>query len=316
MEGRRHDGTLRIGVIGVGYLGQFHAEKYAQMDGVHCVAVVDHHWERAQTIATKIGAKAFPRPEAIYSLVDAVSIVVPTSYHYDVAKGFLVRGIDVLVEKPIAANLQQATTLIRLARIHGCILQVGHLERFNSVWRAIGEVIENPRFIEAHRLGPFQERGTDVDVILDLMIHDIDIVLKFTRMPIRAIDSVGVPVLSTAIDIANARIHFVNGSVANLTASRVTTKRTRKIRFFQQDLYASVDYDSREIQVYQRSLNKEGIPEIVGRHEVVPAHDALREELDCFIDSVRTRRPPEVDGEVGKQALNVALRILRKIRTA
>lgn len=305
-----------MGVVGVGYLGQFHAEKYAQMDGVHCAAVVDKDWKRAQAIASRTGAQAFQNSDAIYSLVDAVSIVVPTSEHHEVARGFLARGIDVLLEKPISANIWQATELIRLAKEKGCILQIGHLERFNSVWRAVGSVIENPKFVEVHRLGPFQERGTDVDVILDLMIHDIDILLKFIRVPIRAIDSVGVPVLSTNIDIANARIHFDNGSVANLTASRVTAKRTRRARFFQQDLYVSVDYDSREIQVYQRIRNKEGIPEIVGRQEIVPPNDALREELDSFIQSVRTRCAPEVDGEAGKQALKVALRILKKIRTA
>ena len=316
MDVRKEQEALRVGVVGVGYLGQFHADKYAHMDGVDLVAVVDKNWERAQTIAAKTGTKAFQRAEDIYSLVDAVSVVVPTLSHHEVAKGFLERGIDVLVEKPITDSLWQATELVRHAKRKNCILQVGHLERFNSVWRAIGGVIDKPRFIEAHRLGPFQERGTDVDVILDLMIHDIDIILKFIRVPIRTIDSVGVPVLSSNVDIANARIHFSDGSVANLTASRVSIKRTRKIRFFQQDLYASVDYDSREIQVYQRSCNGQGIPEIMGRQEVVPPNDSLREELDAFVHSVRTRCPPEVDGKAGRQALNVALKILRKIRTS
>jgi predicted dehydrogenase len=302
--------------VGVGYLGRFHAEKYASMDCVQCAAVVDRDRERAEAVASRIGARAFQHAEAIYSLVDAVSVAVPTSDHYDVARGFLARGIDVLLEKPIAANVPQATGLVRLARRKGCILQIGHLERFNSVWRVVEEAIEDPRFVEVHRLGPFQERGTDVDVVLDLMIHDIDIVLKFIRSPIRTIDSVGVPVLSSNIDIANARIHFENGAVANLTASRVTTKRTRRARFFQKDLYVSVDYDTREIQVYRRTLTQEGMPEIVGRQEIVPPNDALREEVDSFVHNVRTRHSPEVDGEVGKRALKVALKILRSARTA
>ncbi len=304
----------RTGVVGVGYLGQFHAEKYARMDDVELVAVADKDFERAQKVAGNTGATACRRIEDLYGLVDAVSIAVPTSAHYEVTKGFLMHGIDVLVEKPLASSRKEARELVRIARTRGCILQVGHLERFNPVWKTLQGVVVRPRFVEAHRLGPFQERGTDVDVVLDLMIHDIDVVLKFIPCHVKAIHSVGVPVLSHNVDIANARLYFSDGSVANLTASRVSVKRTRKIRFFQQDLYISVDYDGRTAQVYQRVVDEHGVPEIVGQHHEAPAGDALEEELRAFVTSVRTRSKPEVDGEAGLRALEVALRILRSIR--
>lgn len=307
---------VRVGVVGVGYLGHFHAEKYARMEGVRLAAVADKEIERAYRVAEKTGATAFRDAEDLYSLVDAVSVAVPTTAHYEVARGFLDRGIDVLVEKPLAATLREARDLVRRARAKGCILQVGHLERFNPVWKALQGILVRPRFIEAHRLGPFQERGTDVDVILDLMIHDIDVVLKYVPARLKAVESVGVPVLSANVDIANARLRFEDGSVANLTASRVSAKRSRKIRFFQKDLYVSVDYDSRQIQVYQRTFNEQGVPEILGSQHVAPAGDALEEELKAFIESVRSRTKPEVDGEAGERAVEVATKILRRVRSA
>jgi predicted dehydrogenase len=222
-----------------------------------------------------------------------------------------------MIEKPITATLPEASALIRMAKQRDCILQVGHLERFNEVWKTVGSAIDKPRFIEAHRIGPFQARGTDVDVILDLMIHDIDIVLKYVPAPVKSIDSVGVPVLSPNADIANVRIHFQDGTVANLTASRVSAKRTRKIRFFQRDAYVSVDYDAGKVQVFRRIAGSgESAPEIVGHEQEVGESDALRTELEAFVESVRTREPPEVGGAEGKKALQVALRILRKMRTA
>jgi predicted dehydrogenase len=308
--------VVRVGVVGVGYLGRFHAEKYARMGGVRLAAVADKEIERAYRVAEKTGASAFRDAEDLYPLVDAVSVAVPTTAHYEVARGFLDRGIDVLVEKPLAATLREARDLVRRARTKGCILQVGHLERFNPVWKALRGILVRPRFIEAHRLGPFQDRGTDVDVILDLMIHDIDVVLKYVPARLKAVESVGVPVLSANVDIANARLRFEDGSVANLTASRVSAKRSRKIRFFQKDLYVSVDYDSRQIQVYQRTFNEQGVPEIVGSQHVAPAGDALEEELKAFIESVRSRTKPEVDGEAGERALEVATKILQRVRSA
>jgi predicted dehydrogenase len=308
---------LRIAVVGAGYLGTFHAEKYASMDGVELVGVVDIDEVQARALAERLGTRAYTRSEEVYSLVDAVSIVVPTSQHHAVAKEFIRRGVDVMIEKPITATLPEATELIRMAGRRDCILQVGHLERFNEVWKTVGSAIDSPKFIEAHRIGPFQARGTDVDVILDLMIHDIDMVMKFVPAPVKSIDSVGVPVLSPNADIANVRIHFQDGAVANLTASRVSAKRTRKIRFFQKDAYVSVDYDAGKVQIFRRIAGSdESSPEIVGDEREVGESDALRAELEAFVESVRTRKPPEVGGEEGKKALKVALRILRKMRTA
>ena len=310
-------GRLRVGVVGAGYLGSFHAEKYASMEGVDLVAVVDIEAGRARTVADRYGTKPYCRAEEIYSLVDAVSIVVPTSKHHKVAKGFIRHGVDVMIEKPITTTIAEASDLIRTAEKRNCILQVGHLERFNEVWKTVGAALGRPRFIEAHRIGPFQARGTDVDVILDLMIHDIDIVLKLVPAPIQRIDSVGVPVLSPNVDIANVRIHFEDGAVANMTASRVSVKKTRKIRFFQRDAYVSVDYEAGKVQIFRRVPGSdENSPEIVGEERAVSQSDALRSELEAFVESVRTRTPPEVGGAEGKKALQVALRILRKMRTA
>ena len=307
---------VRVAVVGAGYLGKYHAQKYAAMDGVELVGVVDTNRERAETVARTFGVASFTDLEAIVRLVNAASVVVPTSQHFPVARALLQGGLDVLIEKPMTASLPEATELIRLARKRGRVLQVGHLERFNAVWKAAEAALESPRFVEAHRLGPFQERGTDVDVVLDLMIHDIDILLKYVRSPVRSIDAVGVPVLSPNVDIANVRIHFANGTVANLTASRVSLKRTRKIRFFQPDVYVSIDYDDREVLILRRIRNPQsGAFEISGEQQKVPEGDALEDELRAFIRSVKTREPPQVGGEEGRKALQVALRILRRMRT-
>jgi len=309
--------TVRVGVVGTGYLGRFHAEKYAAMPGVELVAVADRDPERARAVAETVGCEARVAAEELLPLVDAVSVVVPTSQHHAVARMFLLAGVDVLVEKPISVTLAEARDLVLTARKKGCILQVGHLERFNAVWQVAGPALREPRFIEAHRLGHFQERGTDVDVVLDLMIHDIDICLKYVGAPVQKIDSVGVQVLTPNIDIANVRLHFRNGAVANLTASRVSLKKTRKIRFFQPDLYVSVDCDKRAVQIFSRGPATDGgFPTIEGEEKTLPETDALLAELTSFIDCVRTRRPPEVDGEAGTKALEVALRILRRMRSS
>ncbi len=312
---KKRSGKLRVGVVGTGYLGTFHAQKYAAMEGVELAAVVDTDRRKASDIARKLSAKAYGRPEEIHDLVDAVSIAVPTLAHYEVTRGFLQRGVDVLIEKPMTETLPEATQLIRLAQKKGCILQVGHLERFNPVWDAAHPALDSPMFIEAHRLGPFQDRGTDVDVVLDLMIHDIDIVLKYVKSPVRKVYAAGVPVLSANTDIANVRMHFENGAVANLTASRVSMKKTRKIRFFQQDLYVSVDYDARKTQIIRRiPRGKNRTPEITGEEKIAPKSDSLQAELTSFIHCVKTRTPPEVDGREGRRALRVAIRILRRMR--
>ncbi len=306
---------LRVGVVGAGYLGEFHAQKYAAMKNVDLVAVVDIDHNRAVKVSKQHGAIAYSRLEEIYSKVDAVSVVVPTSRHHAISKKLLAHGIDLLLEKPITVTVPEASDLIRIADKNGCILQVGHLERFNAAWQAVDSALDRPRFIEAHRLGPFQSRGTDVDVILDLMIHDIDIVLKYVPSPIKRIDSVGVPVLSSNVDIANVRLHFQCGSVANLTASRVSGKKTRKIRFFQPDVYVSVDYNTGKSQIFRKiSKRSSQNPEIVLEENEIKHADALQAELESFIECVKTRRPPEVSGVEGKKALQVAQRILRKMR--
>lgn len=310
-----HEGRLRLGVVGTGYLGSFHAQKYADMADVDLVALVDTDPTKVEPLALALHTKAYTSPEAIHGLVDAVSVAVPTCAHYAVARGFLMRGIHVLIEKPITETLPQASDLIRIAERKGCVLQVGHLERFNAVWRDADPALRDPMFVEAHRLGPFQGRGTDVDVVLDLMIHDIDIVLKYIRSPVQAVYAAGVPVLSPTVDIANVRLHFDNGAVANLTASRVSLKRTRKIRFFQKDLYVSVDYDAGKTQVIQRIPGgDQGAPQIVGEEREAPGGDSLYAELEAFVRCVRTGAAPEVDGRQGRRALRLAMRILRRMR--
>jgi len=311
----RHPEKIRVGVVGTGYLGTFHARKYAAMPGVELAALVDTDMPRAQALARELHTTAFGSPEEMFDHVDAVSIAVPTSLHYRVAKEFLRRGVHALIEKPITDNLPDAGDLIRIADRKGCVLQVGHLERFNAVWDEAGPALREPMFVEAHRLGPFQGRGTDVNVVLDLMIHDIDIVLKYIRSPVREVYAAGVPVLSPNVDIANVRLHFANGAVANLTASRVSLKRQRKIRFFQQDLYVSVDYDEGKTQIIRRIAAGDDLtPQIRGEEKISPKGDSLNAELISFVRCVRTGVPPEVDGHQGRRALQLALRIQRRMR--
>ncbi|MBW1835038.1 MAG: Gfo/Idh/MocA family oxidoreductase, partial [Deltaproteobacteria bacterium] len=240
---------LRVGVIGTGYLGKFHAEKYAGMDEVELVGVVDIEKEKAENTAANFGISAYTNYKDLFGKVDAVSIVVPTPAHFAVSKNFLENGIDVLIEKPITTTLEEADELIGIAESKGLIIQVGHLERFNPAVVALQDFVKNPRFIESHRLSIYKERCTDVSVILDLMIHDIDIILNFVRYGIKNIHAAGIPVISKHVDIANARLEFENGCVANVTASRISTKNERKIRLFQKDAYISVDFANHEITV-------------------------------------------------------------------
>src|SRR5688572_32775474 len=239
-------------VIGVGYLGKFHAEKYAASEKADLVAVVDEDSARAAEIGAGVGAVGLTDYRELFGRVQCVSIAVPTRVHHQVAKDFITAGIDVLVEKPLAANLDEAKDLVTLAESRNCILQVGHLERFNPAIRRLEGVIKEPKFVECHRLAPFVERGTDVDVVLDLMIHDIDVISSLVRSPVERMEAVGVPVLTDKPDIANARIKFANGCIANVTSSRVSIKRERKIRIFQPDAYISIDYDQRRAQIYHK----------------------------------------------------------------
>jgi len=303
---------VRVGVVGIGYLGKFHAEKYRNLSDCELVALVDVIEERARQQAIHFGTDAFLDYREIYDRVDAVSIVVPTSLHYKVAKDFLTMGIDVLVEKPIAVTFEEAMDLVETARRSGSILQVGHLERFNPAIVSLKERLNNPMFIESHRISPFIERGADVDVVLDLMIHDIDIILDFVKSEIKDIHAVGVPVISPKIDIVNARILFENWCVANVTASRIAAKSLRKVRIFQPDAYFSVDYSSCEVLMY-RKLDKEGysgIPRILMDSLEVERKDPLLEEIRSFIQCVIRRERPLVSGEVGARCVEVAQRIL------
>lgn len=307
--------TLRAGVIGVGYLGAFHAEKYANLAGVELVAVVDIDAGRVDAVAQRFGVEALTDHRQLFGKVDCVSLAVPTSLHFALAKEFLDNGIDVLVEKPMTRNVSEGRILVEAAEAGGRVLQVGHLERFNPAIRALRDVITQPRFIECHRLAPFVDRGTDVDVVLDLMIHDLDVILSLVHGDVESVEAVGVPVLSTTTDIANARLHFSGGCIANITASRVTLKQERKIRLFQADAYVSVDYSTKRIQLYRRTT-VDGQPTIEVEEKDIAAGDALYDEIEHFVEMVRTRGRPLVDGRVALRVLEVAEQIRSKMLSA
>jgi len=307
---------LRVGVIGTGYLGKFHAEKYADMEDAELVCVVDINRKQAAEIAKKHGVKAYFSPDEILGKVDAVSIVVPTPLHYQVSRMFLEHDVDVLIEKPITTTLKEADSLIDLAESRGFIIQVGHLERFNPAVIALEDVLKTPMFIESHRLSIFQPRGTDVDVVLDLMIHDIDIILNLVKSEITNIQAAGIPVITNHGDIANARLEFAGGCVANVTASRISLKNERKLRLFQRDAYISVDFANREITVIRRDGNAQDsvIPGTDISTRCFTKSDALLAELVSFVQSVKNRVSPEVTGKMGRDALQVALNIIEQIQ--
>jgi predicted dehydrogenase len=304
----------RVAVVGVGYLGRFHAEKYAAEPGVDLIGVVDIDVERARQAAARFGCRAFSDAREIHGLVDCASVVVPTPLHRTVGTGLLEAGVDVLVEKPIAATLAEARDLVRTAEERGRILQVGHLERFNPAIRALTELLTRPRFLECHRLAPFVERGTDVDVVLDLMIHDLDVILSMVRSPVAAIEAVGVPVITTSPDIANARIRFADGAIANVTASRVSLRRQRKLRIFQHDTYISLDYGEKRMRICRRGQAPPGgLAPIEVEERIVDGEDALTEEIRAFLGAVRTRQPPLVSGREGLRAVELAYQILARV---
>lgn len=307
---------LRAAVIGVGYLGRFHAQKYRDHASVTLMGVADVSHERATEVAAEVGCPAFTDYRELFGKVDLVSIAVPTQYHYPVAKDCLAHGIHVLLEKPITQTVAEADELIQFANERSLVLQAGHLERFNPAVKALQGVLKNPLFIESHRLAPFKPRGTDVNVVLDLMIHDIDILLSLVDHPITTVNSVGVPVLSGEVDIANARLQFANGCVANVTASRASRETLRKIRIFQQDAYIAIDYQNRSIAIYRRQPGANlipGLPDIAVEERTFAQGDALRDEIDAFITAVRDGTPPVVSGEDGKRALEVAMQITSRL---
>lgn len=304
---------IAVGVIGVGYAGSLHAAKYAALPAAELVAVADIDERRAQEAGARYQVHAVTDFRRMLERVRCVSVAVPTQQHYPVARACLEAGVDVLVEKPITATVSDGCELVKAARRHGRVLQVGHLERFNPVVRALSSVISAPRFVECHRLAPFIARGTDVDVVLDLMIHDIDVISSLVHAPVAQIDATGVTVLTERPDIANARIRFEDGCVANVTASRVSMKRERKIRFFQHDAYISLDYDAKKAQVYRMEDRSRGWDGISGQTIVTENGDALRDQIESFLESVATRRDPVVSGEDGLHALRIASAISERL---
>ena len=309
--------SIRAAVVGVGYLGALHAEKYAGLDAVELVGVVDSNATRAEEVGRRLRTGVFDDYRQLFGQVDCVSLAVPTPFHYPLASALLEHGIDVLVEKPIAATASQGRELVALAAERGRTLQVGHLERFNPAVRSLSGVVSEPRFVECHRLAPFVERGTDVDVVLDLMIHDLDVILSVIDARVERVEAVGVPVLSETVDIANARLRFANGAIANVTASRVALKRERKIRFFQADAYVSVDYGDNSIRICRRIAGEAGgLPTIDVVEQSFADADPLFDEIEAFVHAVHTRERPLVDGETALRALEAAELVRASLESA
>ncbi len=324
---------LCVGVAGVGRLGGLHAKLYREVAAANFLGVYDAELERAQTVAQEHGVKAFTSFEEMLAVCDAVNIVVPTSFHFELAQQALRARRHVFIEKPITTTVAEARTLIALASEQGCVLQVGHIERFNGALRALQNFPLAPKFIESHRMASFDPRGTDVAVVLDLMIHDIDIILSLVKSPLTRVDANGVAVVSLEPDIANARLQFANGCVANVTASRISQKKMRKMRLFQRDAYVSIDFLLGLSEVYrlvgaEEASGKFSFPITLGkleqgarpRHIIyekyeAPEGNALKMELESFVHAIQTHTPPPVTGSDGLRALEVATEITRLIKT-
>jgi predicted dehydrogenase len=305
--------SLRIAVVGVGHVGRHHARILAALPGVELVGVVDKNRERAAEVAAANGTRPFIDYREIVGQVDAVTIAVPTELHCEVALAFLRAEIPVLVEKPIARSVEEADTMIAAALRANVAFAVGHTERFNPAVAASRPFLPDPRFIEVHRLGTFPERSLDIDVVFDLMIHDLDVVLSLVDSPIDSIDAVGVPVLTPRVDIANARLRFVNGCTANLTASRISRDRVRKIRFFQPKTYLSIDYTAQKLELW-RLVKGDGAMPAIERGEIeVVSEEPLKRELADFVEAIVERRSPLVPGADGRRALGLAQQITDKM---
>lgn len=299
---------INVAVVGVGRLGEIHARIYKELDNVNLVAVCDTDKEKLKALSESLNVEALSNYKDLFGKVEAVSIAVPTNLHFEVARDFLQHNIHTLVEKPFTPLLKEADTLISLAKKQNLILQVGHIERFNSAFAATAKLIKNPKFIECHRLSPFPKRSLDIGVVLDLMIHDIDIVLGLVNSQIRKIEAVGVRVLTPLEDIANARITFKNGCICNLTASRVSDEWMRKIRIFLENAYISLDYKNEEAFIYKKlgsSIVKERLP--------IEKEEPLKKELSHFMECITQHKEPLVSGPVAKTALSVALKIQKQI---
>ena len=320
---------VNIGVIGVGHLGVHHAFHLAKIKNANLVGVFDTNLERAEEISKKINTAIFQSVDNLLESVEAVSIVTPTSTHRDVAEKCIKKGKHVFIEKPITSSVKDAEHLIELSKKHNVIIQVGHIERFNPALLALSNLEIDPKYIEVHRMAPFMSRGTDVPVVLDLMIHDIDLILSFISSPVKEIYANGVSIMTNSVDIANARIKFENGSIANITSSRVAKDRVRKIKIFQQDLYVTIDFLAGISEVYKAMGASQSDPDAImsaplvekdGKHRQifyekpkVKKTDALKAELKNYLNAVLGKEKPMVDGFAGKQALDVAIKIHDKI---
>ncbi|MFT3742126.1 MAG: Gfo/Idh/MocA family oxidoreductase [Gammaproteobacteria bacterium] len=307
---------IRCAVIGIGYLGRFHAEKYASVPGAQLVGLCDIDAQRCREYAKKHEVKCVADYRQLLGKVDAVSIVTPTQSHYEIAKLFLENGVHVLLEKPITSTVAEAEELIQIAAAKQLVLQIGHLERFNTVVNALEKYLDRPRFIECIRLAPFQPRGLDVSVVLDLMIHDIDLIQYLVGSPIKKIHANGACVLSSHVDIANARIQFENYCVANVTASRVSLKQERLLRLFQPSAYISLDLQHKQLAIHHKGVNEmfPGVPEIIREEHAFEQGDALKDEIIAFLDSIRHQKPPVVSGQDGKMALATAIDITNIVK--
>lgn len=306
---------IKVAVIGVGQLGQHHARIYAEMSEIELVGVVDVDYKKAKKIARRCKTQAFDNYESVSGQIEAVNIAVPTPLHFQLGSYFLDKGIHCLIEKPITPSLSEAQQLLDIARRKNLILQVGHIERFNPAVIEAQKYIEEPKFIEANRLGPYSPRVADVSVVLDLMIHDIDIILYLVKSEIINIDAIGACLLSQSEDIANARINFANGCVANVSASRISLEKFRKIRIFQSQSYLSLDYAKPSLKIYQKKKEViKSLKDIMVKYPKLMKLEPLKEELKHFISCVKNKQKPLVSGEHGKDALEVCLEILSKIR--
>jgi len=306
---------IRVAVIGAGYLGRQHVRIYSQLDSVELIGVVDTNPEIAQAVAREFHTVPYFSYEEVLGQVTAVSLAVPTVVHSQIGCQLLCGGVDLLVEKPIASSTSEADALIQAAHEHHCVLQIGHLERFNPAVIAARKMLTAPLFFEVHRLGVFTSRSLDIDVVLDLMIHDLDIVLDFVRSPVVAVSAVGLPILSSKIDIANARIEFANGCVANVTASRVSSEKVRKLRFFQPNQYLSIDYTRQDIVIMSvTSPPTAKAPAIVPNKIELSKIEPLRAEIESFLQAVRSRGQSAVSGEEGKRALELGQQVVERIR--
>jgi predicted dehydrogenase len=313
-----HAPLMRTAVVGVGYLGRFHAQKYATLPNSTLIGVADAQATARDAIAAELGTRAVADYRDLLGQVDAVSIVTPTPSHHAIATAFLDAGAHVLLEKPMTVTAAEAESLIEIARRKKLVLQVGHLERFNAAVQALQPILRVPRFIESARLAPFKVRGTEVDVVLDLMIHDIDLILSIVRSPVVAVDAIGSSVFSKEIDIANARLRFANGCVANATASRVSLKTERKLRMFQDDAYVSVDLHQKVLTVIRKGagVGADGMPQVAIEETNFEQGDALKSEIEAFLQAAESGTEPPVTGEDGLAALRAAISITEQVESS